>query len=165
MARWTPPSWAAVPSQQGVLFLDVAKEGQIVETFCVDKQSHYILGRNGAVVDIPIDHPSCSRQHAAIVHRSDGGVLLIDLDSAHGSFFGQDKVESEEPVALEPGEPFRFGASSRTYFLRREQAAPSKSPQTNPMQLLAGSSSRWQKTSWHVKMVPRPKCFSFGTTD
>lgn len=142
MARWVPPSWATAPSQQGILFLDVAKEGQVVESFCVDKQSHYILGRNGAIVDIPIDHPSCSRQHAALVHRADGSVMIIDLKSAHGSFFGQNVIEPDAPVAVESGEPFRFGASSRTYFLRRDAPGPpAHSSQINPMKLLAGSLS------------------------
>lgn len=38
---------------------------------CVDllhlqRQSAYLVGRDKTVVDIPVDHPSCSKQHAVI---------------------------------------------------------------------------------------------------
>ena len=33
------------------------------------RQSCYLLGRDRMVVDIPIDHPSCSKQHAVIQFR------------------------------------------------------------------------------------------------
>ena len=32
-------------------------------------QSAYLLGRDRKVADIPIDHPSCSKQHAALQYR------------------------------------------------------------------------------------------------
>ena len=32
----------------------------------IQRQSAYLVGRDKSVVDIPIDHPSCSKQHAAI---------------------------------------------------------------------------------------------------
>ena len=35
----------------------------------INKQSAYLIGRERSIVDIPIDHPSCSKQHAVIQHR------------------------------------------------------------------------------------------------
>jgi len=32
-------------------------------------QSGYLLGRDRLVADIPIDHPSCSKQHAVLQYR------------------------------------------------------------------------------------------------
>lgn len=33
------------------------------------RQSAYLIGRDRVVADIPVDHQSCSKQHAAIQHR------------------------------------------------------------------------------------------------
>ena len=37
----------------------------------VSRQSAYLFGRDHVVVDIPLDHPSCSKQHAVIQCQSD----------------------------------------------------------------------------------------------
>ena len=37
-----------------------------VDLLHIHRQSAYLVGRDKAVVDIPLDHPSCSKQHAAI---------------------------------------------------------------------------------------------------
>ena len=42
-------------------------------------QSTYVIGRNGGVVDIVLDHPSSSRKHAALVHGPKGYVGLEQL--------------------------------------------------------------------------------------
>ena len=36
----------------------------------IHRQSGYLLGRDRKVADIPIDHPSCSKQHAVLQFRS-----------------------------------------------------------------------------------------------
>jgi len=36
----------------------------------VHRQSAYLIGRDHKVADFPIDHPSCSKQHAALQYRS-----------------------------------------------------------------------------------------------
>lgn len=36
----------------------------------ISRQSCYLLGRDRAVADIPIDHPSISKQHAVIQFRN-----------------------------------------------------------------------------------------------
>lgn len=130
--RWQPPAWACMPSKTGELYMDVIKEGQIIESIPVDTKDHILVGRNSAVVDYPIDHPSSSRQHAALVHRQDGSVVLIDINSAHGTFLDSTRIESGEPAVLECGEPFTFGSSSRRYVLRRSQDTG-----PNPMKMLA----------------------------
>jgi smad nuclear-interacting protein 1 len=35
----------------------------------VNQQSAYLIGRDRTVVDLPVDHPSCSKQHAALQFR------------------------------------------------------------------------------------------------
>ena len=35
----------------------------------IHRQSAYLIGRERLVADIPIDHPSCSKQHAVLQYR------------------------------------------------------------------------------------------------
>lgn len=35
----------------------------------IHRQSAYLVGRDRKIADIPVDHPSCSKQHAAIQYR------------------------------------------------------------------------------------------------
>lgn len=37
--------------------------------FLLGRQSCYLFGRDRAIVDIPTEHPSCSKQHAVIQFR------------------------------------------------------------------------------------------------
>ena len=37
-----------------------------VDLLHIHRQSAYLIGRDKAVVDIPLDHPSCSKQHAVV---------------------------------------------------------------------------------------------------
>ena len=37
--------------------------------FLFGRQSCYLFGRDRAIVDIPTEHPSCSKQHAVIQFR------------------------------------------------------------------------------------------------
>lgn len=39
------------------------------DMFVLGKQSCYLFGRDRTVVDIPTEHPSCSKQHAVIQFR------------------------------------------------------------------------------------------------
>ena len=60
------------------------------------------------VADIPLDHPSCSKQHAALQYRlvdytrSDGSKsrrvtpYVIDLNSANGTYVNNQKIESQK---------------------------------------------------------------------
>eukprot|EP00958_Prasinococcus_capsulatus_P028545 scaffold6922_cov363-Prasinococcus_capsulatus_cf.AAC.3 len=63
----------------------------------IHRQSCYLFGRDRKVVDVPTDHPSCSKQHAVLQFRltqktgSDGDVregirpYLMDLGSTNGT--------------------------------------------------------------------------------
>ena len=60
------------------------------------------------VADIPLDHPSCSKQHAALQYRlvdysrPDGSKsrrvtpYVIDLNSANGTYVNNQKIESQK---------------------------------------------------------------------
>lgn len=50
-------------------------------------------------------------------------VYVIDLGSAHGTFVANERVTKDTPVELEVGQSLRFAASTRTYVLRKNDAA------------------------------------------
>lgn len=50
-------------------------------------------------------------------------IYVIDLGSAHGTFVANERVTKDTPVELEVGQSLRFAASTRTYVLRKNDAA------------------------------------------
>ncbi|KAI3952105.1 hypothetical protein MKW92_014707 [Papaver armeniacum] len=120
-SNWQPPDWAIEP-RPGVFFLEVAKDGVVLDRINLDKRRH-IFGRQFPVCDFVLDHQSVSRQHAAVIPHKNGSIYVIDLGSAHGTFVANERLTKENPVELEVGQSLRFAASTRSYILRENKAA------------------------------------------
>ncbi|SCV74816.1 BQ2448_7845 [Microbotryum intermedium] len=98
----------------------------------VHRQSAYLFGRDRIVADIPIDHPSASKQHAVLqyrqVHeRNEFGdtksvvkPFIIDLDSANGTLVNDEKVPKQRFYELKTGDVLKFAFSQRDYVLLAE---------------------------------------------
>merc|ERR1719166_62362 len=115
---YQPPSWARRP-QLTMSALEVYKKGKLVEIVKdVNRKKMTIFGRNKDLCDIVLQHPSISRQHAAIVHGSSGNMYLIDLGSSHGSTNNKQRLTAEKREVLRDGDIIRFGASTREYHVR-----------------------------------------------
>lgn len=92
------------------------------------------MGRDRKVVDFPLDHPSCSKQHAVLQYRlvpftrDDGSQgkrvrpYLIDLDSANGTYINNKKIEARKYYELLEKDVIKFGYSSREYVLLHENS-------------------------------------------
>lgn len=114
---FTPPEWIGKPPPG--LHLDVHKNEKLIEKKMIDEKPYYLFGRNADVVDVPIDHGSASRYHAALVyHKVLKRSFIIDLKSTHGSFIGSIKLDPQTPKQMLVDQSVHFGASSRTYTLR-----------------------------------------------
>lgn len=50
-------------------------------------------------------------------------IYVIDLGSAHGTFVANERLTKDTPVELEVGQSLRFAASTRTYILKKNNAA------------------------------------------
>ncbi|XP_050369581.1 protein phosphatase 1 regulatory inhibitor subunit PPP1R8 homolog [Argentina anserina] len=120
-SSWLPPEWAMEP-RPGVYFLQVFKDGQLLDRIPLDKRRN-IFGRQSLTCDHVLDHQSVSRQHAALVPHKNGSIYVIDLGSAHGTFVANERVTKDTPVELEVGQSLRFAASTRVYVLRKNDAA------------------------------------------
>ena len=110
------------------------KGEESLPTLYLHRQSAYLLGRDRKVCDIPIDHPSCSKQQAVLqfrlvnYDRADGTTgrtvrpYIIDLESANGTFINSQKVEPKRYVELVEKDVLKFGFSSREYVLLHEDS-------------------------------------------
>lgn len=69
-STWQPPDWAIEP-RPGVHYLEVLKDGEVLDRINLDKRKH-IFGRQYHTCDYVLDHQSVSRQHAAVVPHKNG---------------------------------------------------------------------------------------------
>lgn len=100
----------------------------------IHRQSSYLIGRDRKVADIPVDHPSCSKQHAALQYRlvpfeREDGIrgkrvrpYIIDLESSNGTFVNNVKIVPRTYTELLEKDVIKFGYSSREYVLLHEQS-------------------------------------------
>ncbi|KAJ1929867.1 hypothetical protein IWQ60_000828 [Tieghemiomyces parasiticus] len=115
-----------------------------VDILPVGRQSAYLFGRDRKVADIPVDHPSCSKQHAVLQYRQvptraapkstvadyESGLptapctevrpYLIDLKSSNGTFVNGEQLPSVQYYELRHQDVIKFAFSSREYVLIRE---------------------------------------------
>lgn len=69
-STWQPPDWAIEPLS-GVYYLEVLKEGELIDRINLDRRRH-IFGRQLQTCDFVLDHQSVSRQHAAVLPHKNG---------------------------------------------------------------------------------------------
>ena len=105
----------------------VFKQKDLLDTVYVHQRSAWLMGRDRAVTDMLLEHPSISKQHAVIQFRhitknnefgdklSKVKPYLIDLDSANGTKLNGKKVEARRYVELVDGDVLAFGDSEREY--------------------------------------------------
>lgn len=109
------------------------KDNAVLEPYKIYKKSYYLLGRDRKVVDIPLDHPSCSKQHAVIqfrmINREDPETLtmrrlnrpyVMDLGSTNGTTLNGTKIDAQRYVELLEKDVIKFGNSSREFVLLHE---------------------------------------------
>ncbi|KAK4371536.1 hypothetical protein RND71_011011 [Anisodus tanguticus] len=77
-STWQPPDWAIEP-RPGVYYLEVIKDGEVLDQINLDKRRH-IFGRQFHTCDFVLDHQSVSRQHAAVVTHKNGRRDMIRDD-------------------------------------------------------------------------------------
>ncbi|PIN00081.1 Anion exchanger adaptor protein Kanadaptin, contains FHA domain [Handroanthus impetiginosus] len=109
------PAWSGAPVHH--FFLEVLKDGSIIDQYDVNKKGAYMFGRVD-ICDFVLEHPTISRFHAVLQFRSDGGAYLYDLGSTHGTFINKKQVKKRVYVDLHVGDVIRFGSSSRLYIFQ-----------------------------------------------
>lgn len=119
MSKFSSPVWEVRSIDEIVskFSLEVLKDGAIVSTVPLHTRTHYIAGRQPDVCDIQMDHPSISREHAAIVNGEDGCLFIVDLDSAQKTLVNKKPLTSRTFERLFVGDMVRFGVSTRMYIV------------------------------------------------
>ncbi|KAL2814929.1 SMAD/FHA domain-containing protein [Aspergillus granulosus] len=131
--KYHEPPEARKPPAKEAWRLYVFKGKDLLEMVELNERSCWLIGRERLVVDFPLDHPSCSKQHAAIQFRyiekrnefgdRIGKVkpYVIDLESANGSKVNGDLAPAGRYVELRDKDMLQFGLSSREYVLMLTQ--------------------------------------------
>jgi len=113
-------------------------------TLFVHRQSAYLIGRDRLIADIPVDHPSCSKQHAVLQYRlseytrDDGSrgkrVLpyIIDLGATNKTYLNNKPIEAQRYHELREKDVLKFGYSSREYVLLNDKSADSDDDEGAP---------------------------------
>ncbi|CAN6197986.1 unnamed protein product [Urochloa humidicola] len=114
-APYVIPEWSTAPDHP--FFLEVLKDGTIVDQLDVSKKGAYMFGRID-MCDFVLEHPTVSRFHAILQFRNDGKVFLYDLGSTHGSFINKSQVKKNLYTEIHVGDVIRFGQSSRLYIFQ-----------------------------------------------
>ncbi|CAM1504261.1 Fc.00g018520.m01.CDS01 [Cosmosporella sp. VM-42] len=125
--KYHEPPEARKPSPRDEWKLFVFKGGDIVDSIDLSSRSCWLVGREAAVVDLPAEHPSISKQHAVVQFRYTekrnefgdkiGKVkpYLIDLESANGTVLNDDKIPDSRYLELRDKDMIQFGHSTREY--------------------------------------------------
>lgn len=131
--KFAAPAEARAPVLKWRLFPFKGEEA--LPPIAVHEKATYLLGRDRDVCDVPLDHPSCSTQHAVIVHRQvsktdpttglRGYIIkpfIIDLESRNGTFLNDVRIDDSRYYELMDKDCLRFGASSREYVVLNERS-------------------------------------------
>ncbi|KAK6345156.1 hypothetical protein TWF718_007084 [Orbilia javanica] len=130
--KYVEPSESRLPPPSPLHRLYVFKSSEILETITLSTRTAWLFGRDRLVADVPIDHPSASKQHAVIQFRfinkvneygeREGKVkpYIIDLGSANGTTVNGDTVPEKRYFELKEKDVIMFGHSTREYILMLE---------------------------------------------
>lgn len=112
---YTIPPWSEPPCHN--FFLEVLKDGSIIDQFDVYEKGAYMFGRVD-LCDFILEHPTISRFHAVLQFNKSGGAFIYDLSSTHGTFINKNQVKQKVYVELHVGDVLRFGHSTRLYIFQ-----------------------------------------------
>ncbi|ORZ06811.1 SMAD/FHA domain-containing protein [Lobosporangium transversale] len=130
LLKYNEPPEARKPKQRWRLY--VFKGDKEIDLLHIHRQSAFLFGRDRNVVDIPIDHPSCSKQHAVLQFRQivetdalgqasrSTKPFIIDLESANGTFVNGVQIPPTRYYELKLSDVIKFGASTREFVLLHE---------------------------------------------
>lgn len=128
--KYAEPPEAKQPKRRWRLY--PFKGETALPTLYIHRQSAFLIGRDRKICDLSVDHPSCSKQHAALQYRlvpyerEDGSTgkrvrpYIIDLESANGTFVNNKRIDPKKYVELLEKDVIKFGFSSREYVLLHE---------------------------------------------
>ena len=70
----------------------VEKAGKKIDKLFLESNSYYLFGK-AKTCEFILENPTISRYHSCIYFSHEMEVILIDLNSTHGTFLNKDKLE------------------------------------------------------------------------
>jgi smad nuclear-interacting protein 1 len=128
--KYHEPLEARKPPSSQPWRMYVFKGTEIIDTIELSQRSCWLFGREAAVVDFLVEHPSCSKQQAVVQFRymekrnefgdKTGKVrpYLIDLESANGTSVNGEEVPAGRYLELRDKDVLKLGHSTREYVLQ-----------------------------------------------
>ncbi|KAF1984097.1 SMAD/FHA domain-containing protein [Aulographum hederae CBS 113979] len=128
--KYNEPPDARKPPASQPWRLYIFKGADTLATIELFSRSAWLVGREAAVADLLVEHPSTSKQHAAIQFRHSTKVneygdrenkvkpYVVDLGSANGTMLNGEVIEKERYVELRDGDLMKFGLSEREYLVQ-----------------------------------------------
>ena len=118
-AGYEKPEWSGAPNKEDFPFtIQVLKSGTFVDTSTwhdtvdVGGRELFMMGRLADTCDYVLEHPSISRQHAAIQFKADGAAYIYDLRT-HGTRVNKRQLKPRVYAKLGVGDVIQLGQSSR----------------------------------------------------
>ncbi|KAK6359653.1 hypothetical protein TWF696_000797 [Orbilia brochopaga] len=133
LLKYVEPPEARLPPPSPSYTLYTFKSDAVIDTTKLSTRTAWLIGRDRLVADLPIDHPSASKQHAVIQFRfitrvnewgeKEGKVkpYIIDLGSANGTKVNGEEIPKERYYELREKDLITFGHSTREYVLMVEK--------------------------------------------
>lgn len=130
--KYSEPDEARKPKRRWRLY--PFKGTEALATLFIHRQSCFLIGRDRKICDIPVDHPSCSKQHAVLQYRlvgyqrEDGTKgkrvrpYVLDLESANGTYLNNQRIDAKKYVEVLEKDVLKFGYSSREYVMLHENS-------------------------------------------
>jgi smad nuclear-interacting protein 1 len=128
--KYHEPAEARKPPTSQPWRMYVFKGEEILDTIELGMQSCWLFGREEAVVDVLLEHQSCSKQHAVLQwrFREERGEFgerkgrvkgyVLDLESANGTTVNGEDVGKARYYEVRSGDVVKFGHSEREYMLQ-----------------------------------------------
>ena len=129
--KYHEPPEARKPSPSHQWRLYIFKGQDVVQTIALSRQTCWLIGREAAVVDILVEHPSTSGQHVVVqfraVKKKAKGEFgeeikkevvrpyVIDLESSNGTFLNGERLEQARYVEIRDKDVMKLGSSTREY--------------------------------------------------
>jgi len=133
LLKFSEPPDAKIPTNRHWVLIPF-KDGNPLETISLTGRSSFLLGKDRNVAQIPIDHPSCSKQHAVIQFREVKNTdditgetkkqvkpYIMDLQSTNGTLLNDEKIDSLRYIELKEKDILKFAFSSREYVVLNEE--------------------------------------------
>lgn len=125
--KYNEPPEARKPPASQAWRMYIFKGDDLVDTVPLHTRSCWLIGREAAVTDLLVEHPSTSKQHAVIQFRHSVKVnefgdrtnvvrpYLLDLESANGTELNGERLEGSRYFEIRDKDMMKIGLSEREY--------------------------------------------------